>query len=212
MAKDTQPSGDTDNNISQDPTSSRTVFSGAHDYFINNVLPDNIQAHITKIQAPTSYANNRDQTFILVRSGKGKALINGVEYDLKPNTLINLGPFHRYRFLPSKEAPLEIAEARMNSSTYVYMIANPYLKCEQMVVPSQPPVVHLSGLSAQIANQSMDGLLYEAKNKSSDQIHLCFCYMMDFLGILRIRAKGIFFSNRKNREKDKNRTKDREKR
>lgn len=194
MAKDTQPSGDTDNNISQDPTSSRTVFSGAHDYFINNVLPDNIQAHITKIQAPTSYANNRDQTFILVRSGKGKALINGVEYDLKPNTLINLGPFHRYRFLPSKEAPLEIAEARMNSSTYVYMIANPYLKCEQMVVPSQPPVVHLSGLSAQIANQSMDGLLYEAKNKSSDQIHLCFCYMMDFLGIITDQMPKEYFS------------------
>lgn len=207
MTKDTQPPNDTGNTISQDPTSSRTVFSGAHDYFINNVLPDNIQAHITRIQAPTSYANNRDQTFILVRAGKGKALINGIEYTLKPDTLINLGPFHRYRFLPSKEAPLEIAEARMNSSTYVYMIANPYLKCEQLIVPSQPPVVHLSGLSAQIAKESMEGLLYEAKNNSSDQIHLCFCYMMDFLGIITDQMPKEYFSPAEKIEKKERKTK-----
>ena len=126
MQKDIPQSVDPD----EPKTPGRAIFSGAHDYFVNNVLPDTIQAHVSRYQTPTSYANNRDQTFILVRSGKGKALINGLEYNLKPNTLINLGPFHRYRFLPSKGAPLEIAEARMNSSTYIYMIANPYLKCE----------------------------------------------------------------------------------
>lgn len=168
----------------QSAQKNRTVFSGAHDYFANNVLPKSIHAHLRHIKSPTSYINNRDQTFLLVRSGVGTLRVNGLEYKLKPNTLINLGPFHRYRLFPSKGAGLEIAEARMNSSTYVYMIANPYLKYEHFSVPSQPPVVHLKGLPAQIANDSMDGLLAEVKNKSDDSIQLCFCYMMNFLGII----------------------------
>ncbi len=190
MPKDNISNPDTEKTLSQ----KRTVFSGAHDYFINNVLPDTIQARINRINAPTSYVNNRDQTFLLVLSGKGKAMINGLEYDLKPNTLINLGPFHRYRFLPSSKAPLEIAEARMNSSTYVYMIANPYLKCEQLFVPSQPPVVYLKGLYAQIASDSMNCLLEEAKANSPDKISLCFCYMMDFLGIITDNMPKDYFS------------------
>ena len=190
MQKDTPPTPETDITAS----SNRTVFSGAHDYFVNNVLPDTIKAHVNRIQAPTSYANNRDQTFLLVRSGKGTALVNGVEYSLKPNTLINLSPFHRYRFLPAKGSTLEIAEARMNSSTYVYMIANPYLKMEQLNVPSQPPVVHLRGLEAEIAKESMDGLLREAKNNSPEQIQLCFCYMMNFLGIITDQMPREYFS------------------
>lgn len=184
-------------------TPGRAVFSGAHDYFVNNVLPDTIRAHVSHHQTPTSYANNRDQTFILVRSGKGKALINGLEYNLKPNTLINLGPFHRYRILPAKGASLEIAEARMNSSTYVYMIANPYLKCEQMIVPSQPPVVYLNGLDAEIANESMAGLLREAKDDSADRIHLCFCYMMNFLGIITDQMPKDYFSSNLTQKKEK---------
>ena len=176
MQKDIPQSVDPD----EPKTPGHAIFSGAHDYFVNNVLPDTIQAHVSRYQTPTSYANNRDQTFILVRSGKGKALIN-------------LGPFHRYRFLPSKGTPLEIAEARMNSSTYVYMIANPYLKCEQMTVPSQPPVVYLKGLSAEIANESMDGLLHEAMNDSADRIQLCFCYMMNFLGIITDQMPKAYF-------------------
>lgn len=199
MQKDIPQSVDPD----EPKTPGRAIFSGAHDYFVNNVLPDTIQAHVSRYQTPTSYANNRDQTFILVRSGKGKALINGLEYNLRPNTLINLGPFHRYRFLPSKGTPLEIAEARMNSSTYVYMIANPYLKYEQMTVPSQPPVVYLKGLSAEIANESMDGLLHEAMNDSADRILLCFCYMMNFLGIITDQMPKAYFASNATHNKEK---------
>ena len=171
-------------NTGKPKTNSRTVFSGSHDYFANNVLPNSIHAHLRHINTPTSYINNRDETFLLVRSGTGTICVNGLEHKLKPNTLVNLGPFHRYRLFPSKGAELEIAESRMNSSTYVYMIANPYLKYERFSVPSQPPVVHLKGLAAQIANDSMDGLLREVKNQSNDKIHLCFCYMMNFFGII----------------------------
>lgn len=189
MAKDPSSKQDPEKNVAQ----TRTVFSGAHDYFINNVLPDTIQARITHISAPTSYVNNRDQTFLLVLSGEGTAMVNGLEYKLKKDTLINLGPFHRYRFLPSSKEPLEIAEARMNSSTYVYMIANPYLKCEQLYIPSQPPVVYLEGLYAQIASESMNCLLEETKRNSPDKISLCFCYMMDFLGIITDNMPKDYF-------------------
>lgn len=174
-------------------SSNRTVFSGAHDYFVNNVLPNRIQAHVSKIETPTSYANNQDETFILVRSGKGKIIINGLEYNLQPNTLINLSPFHRYRYLPAKGSTLEIAEARMNSGTYVYMIANPYLKMEQINIPSQPPVIHLKGLYADIAAESMEGLLQETKSNAPDQVQTCFCYMMNFLGMITDQMPREYF-------------------
>ena len=121
----------------------KSVLAGAHDYFVNNVLPSDIKACVRKIKAPTLYVNNHDETFLLVRSGHGTLTVNGLDYRLKPDTLVNLGPFHRYRYQPDKGETLEIAESRMNSGTYVYLVANPYMKFEQFYVPSEPPVVAL---------------------------------------------------------------------
>ena len=180
--------------ITETRNQNRTVFSGAHDYFANNVLPESVHAHLRHIKTPMSYTNNRDQTFFLVRSGTGSLSVNGLDYKLRQNTRVNLGPFHRYRLLPSKRGELEVAEARMNSGTYMYLIANPYLKYESFAVPSQPPVVHLKGLSAQIANDSMNGLLYEAKNKTDESIQLCFCYMMNFVGIITDQMTKEYFT------------------
>ena len=102
-------------------------------------------------------------------------------------------PFHRYRYQPDDGEVLEIAESRMNSGTYVYLVANPYMKFEQFYVPSEPPVVALSGLYAEIANDAMNGILAETERQSPDQLQLCFCYMMDLLGILTEKnAAGIF--------------------
>ena len=112
-------------------------------------------------KAPTLYVNNHDETFLLVRSGHGTLTVNGLDYRLKPDTLVNLGPFHRYRYQPDKGETLEIAESRMNSGTYVYLVANPYMKFEQFYVPSEPPVVALHGLYAEIANDAMGGILAE---------------------------------------------------
>lgn len=123
----------------------KSVLAGAHDYFVNNVLPSDIKACVRKIKAPTLYVNNHDETFLLVRSGHGTLTVNGLDYRLKPDTLVNLGPFHRYRYHPDKGETLEIAESRMNSGTYVYLVANPYMKFEQFYVPSEPPVVALHG-------------------------------------------------------------------
>lgn len=169
---------------SKSPSRGSSTFSGAHDYFSNNVLPQDIHARVRHITSPTSYINNQEQTFLLIRSGKGTICVNGLQYDIKPDTLIYLGPFHRYRIIPSGAEGLELAEARIHSSTYVYMIANPYLKYEHMTVPSEPPIAYLKGLSAQIANDSMDALLYEVENHTKDSIHFCFCYIMDFFGLI----------------------------
>ena len=114
----------------------KPVLAGAHDYFVNNVLPSDIKACIRKIKAPTLYVNNHDETFLLVRSGHGTLTVNGLDYRLKPDTLVNLGPFHRYRYQPDDGETLEIAESRMNSGTYVYLVANPYMKFERFYVPS----------------------------------------------------------------------------
>ena len=174
-------------------TPNKPIFFGSHDYFVENVLPDNIQARLRRINAPTPYVNNRDEVFLLVRSGTGIMTVNGLEYRLRPNTLINLGPFHRYRFIPDKGSTLEIADSRMNSGTYVYMIANPYLKRKQFFVTSEPPVVHLTGLLAEVANDAMTGLLAEMENKSEDRMQLCFCYMMDLFGIITDMMPKSYF-------------------
>lgn len=161
----------------------RGVLSGAHDYFVNNVLPDDIKACVKRIKSPTLYMNNHDETFILVRAGKGRLTVNGIEYKLCAGTLINLGPFHRYRYIPDG-GELEVVEARTNPGTYVYMIANPYLRLEQFSVPSEPPVVQLTGLYADIANESMNGILTEMEKKSPDRTGLCFCYLTDLFGLI----------------------------
>ena len=181
-------------NEGKSPITINSNFSGAHDYFTNNVLPEDIRTHLRRIKAPTPYANNRDQVFMLVRAGTGKMVVNGIEYRLKPNTLINLGPFHRYRFIPDVGKMLEIVDSRMNSGTYVYMIANPYLKRKQFFVTSEPPVVHLTGLLAEVANDAMTGLLAEMENKSEDRMQLCFCYMMDLFGIITDMMPKSYFS------------------
>ena len=50
MQKDTPQSVDPD----EPKTPGRAVFSGAHDYFVNNVLPDTIQAHVSRYLMPTT--------------------------------------------------------------------------------------------------------------------------------------------------------------
>ena len=146
----------------------KSVLAGAHDYFVNNVLPSDIKACVRKIKAPTLYVNNHDETFLLVRSGHGTLTVNGLDYRLKPDTLVNSG-------------------------TYVYLVANPYMKFEQFYVPSEPPVVALHGLYAEIANDAMDGILAETERQSPDQLQLCFCYMMDLLGIVTEKMPREYF-------------------
>lgn len=189
MAKETFPM----DAESAEKTGNRSVISGAHDYFVNNVLPHEIKACVRHIKSSTLYANNRDQTFILVRAGRGTLVVNGLEYALSANTLVNLGPFHRYRYIPEKGEELEIVESRMNSGTYVYMIANPYLKLEQLPIQSEPPVVHLHGIYADIANEAMNGILAEMKKKSDDSISLCFCYMTDLFGLITEKMPKDYF-------------------
>ena len=153
----------------------KSVLAGAHDYFVNNVLPSDIKACVRKIKAPTLYVNNHDETFLLVRSGHGTLTVNGLDQ-------------------PDKGETLEIAESRMNSGTYVYLVANPYMKFEQFYVPSEPPVVALHGLYAEIANDAMDGILAETERQSPDQLQLCFCYMMDLLGIMTEKMPREYFT------------------
>jgi mannose-6-phosphate isomerase-like protein (cupin superfamily) len=174
----------------------RGVLSGAHDYFVNNVLPNDIKTCVRHVKSKTLYVNNHDETFLFVRAGKGKLIVNAVEYDLSPNTLVNLGPFHRYRYLPAPDSEMEIVECRTNPGTYVYMIANPYFKLDNFTVPSEPPVVHLKGIYADIANESMDGLLKEMDNKSTDCIPLCFCYLTDLFGLITEKLPKAYYKTR----------------
>ena len=119
MQKDST-SKSTQNKQKSSPRNNST-FSGAHDYFSNNVLPQDIHARTRHIKAPTSYINNQEQTFfLLVRSGTGTIYVNGMGYKLKPNTLIYLSPFHRYRLLPSARRNLPL-QRRASTAVPTYI-------------------------------------------------------------------------------------------
>lgn len=179
-----------------------SAFGETHNYFIKNVLPNNIQAHKRSVRKATSYAHNKDQTFLLVKSGTGTLNVNGLDYPLVPNTLVNFGPFHIYRYLPDEGQVLELVESRMNSGSYMYLIANPYFKIPKLFIPSEPPVMKLRGILKDIANDAMDGLLYECSRNSSDRNSLCLCYMTDLFGI--VTDENVRSSRREERQREKN--------
>lgn len=166
------------------PDTEKMQFGETHSYFSNNVLPHSIQANKRKIAAPTAYIHNHDLSCLLITGGTGKLSVNGRDYILRPNILVTLGPFHVYRCTPDKGQTLEITEARINSGTYMYLIANPYFKLPEFSVPSEPPVLHLHGLAKDIAYQAMEGLLAECGGERQDGYSLCFCYMTDLFGLL----------------------------
>lgn len=81
----------------------------------------------------------------------------------------------------------------MNSGTYVYLVANPYMKFEQFYVPSEPPVVALHGCMPRSRMMPWGGILAETERQSPDQLQLCFCYMMDLLGIMTEKMPREYF-------------------
>lgn len=159
-------------------------FGEAHDYFIENVQPRNIQACRRTVHNPSSMIHNRDQTFLLIRRGTGTLTVNGLNYPLRPGTLVNLSPFHIYRYIPEEGQTLEVVESRMNSGTYMYLVSNPYFRMQNFIVPSEPPIVYLKGMMKDIAYAAMDGLLAEFGKDSWDADSLCFCYMTELFGII----------------------------
>ena len=55
-------------------------------------------------------------------------------------------------------------------------------------------MVYLTGLLADIANDSMNGLLGEMNVRSDDSTSICFCYMMDLFGIITDKMPRSYFS------------------
>ena len=172
----------TDNH--SDTTKNSSKFGETHTYFTKNVLPGSIQAHRCKITMPNSYVHNQDYTMILVTSGTGTLTVNGIDYRLKPDTLVNLGCFHVYRFTPDEGQVLKFNEARINNGAYLYLIANPYFKINNFLVPSEPPIMELKGFMKDLACEAMDGLLSECESSNPDKYNLCFCYITDLFGII----------------------------
>ena len=125
------------------------------------MLPHNVQARLHSVSRPTSLFQNREETFLLVRSGSGSLVVNGLEYKLRPDTLAMLGPFHSYRLVPDLGKTLDLYYAQINCETYVYMIANPYFRQRKMIVPSEPAV-----------------------QDQPDKFNICICYMNDLFGII----------------------------
>ena len=68
------------------------------------------------------------------------------------------------------------------------------MKFEQFYVPSEPPVVALHGLYAEIANDAMGGILRgDGAAVAPISLQLCFCYMMDLLGIMTEKMPREYF-------------------
>lgn len=159
-------------------------FGETHTYFTKNVLPGSIQAHRCKISMANSYVHNQDYTMILITSGTGTVTVNGIDYRLTPDTLVNLGCFHVYRFTPDEGQVIKFTEARINTGAYLYLIANPYFKINTFTVPSEPPVLNLKGIMKDVAYEAMEGLLNECEGNNPDKYNLSFCYITDLFGLV----------------------------
>ncbi len=170
-------------NKKETPGSGYSPF-GVDDYFVKNVLPTSIYAQERRITTPTPSIHNRDELLILVRSGSGVITVNSIRYPVKKNTIISLGPFHRYSLTPNPDQELVVAEGRMNAGTYVYILACPYYKVKNMSVPSEPAVAHLTGRMADMAGRTMDAFLRESIENRSDRNKICYCYMMELFGAM----------------------------
>ena len=164
-------------------------FGESESYFAKSAIPTDIHAVKRTITMAGSYIHNQDITFILVTGGSGTITVNGLDYPLKTNMLINLSPFHVYRFTPSKGHSLDIVQSGMNSGTYLYLIANPYYKMRTFSIPSEPIIVELSGLYKDIGFQAMQGLLSECGKDDKYAKSLCFCYMTDLFGLINNKHK-----------------------
>jgi hypothetical protein len=170
-------------NKKENPSSGYSPF-GVDDYFVKNVLPASIYAQERRITTPTPSLHNRDELLILVRSGSGAITVNSIRYPVKKNTIISLGPFHRYSLTPNQDQELVIAEGRMNAGTYVYILACPYYKVKNLSVPSEPAVAHLTGRLAEMACRTMDAFLCESIENREDRNKICYCYMMELFGAM----------------------------
>jgi len=170
-------------NKKENPGSGYSPF-GVDDYFVKNVLPTSIYAQERRITTPTPSLQNRDELLILVRSGSGAITVNNIRYPVKKNTIISLGPFHRYSLTPNQDQELVIAEGRMNAGTYVYILACPYYKVKNLSVPSEPAVAHLTGRLAEMASRTMDTFLRESIENRDDRNKICYCYMMELFGAM----------------------------
>lgn len=174
----------TNNDTNTEALKKNSKFGETHTYFIKNVLPSSMKAHKYKVSMPNSYVHNQDNTFILVTSGTGTLTVNGIDYRLEPDTLVSLGCFHVYRFTPDEGQVLKITEARINNGAYLYLIANPYFKIDKFTVPSEPPILKVTGLMKDMAYEAMEGLCAECVSDNSDKYNMCFCYITDLFAII----------------------------
>lgn len=174
----------TNNETNSETLMKISKFGETHSYFTKSVLPSSMKAHKYSVSMPNSYIHNQDNTFILVTSGTGTLTVNGLEYRLEPDTLVSLGCFHVYRFTPDEGEVLKITEARINNGAYLYLIANPYYKVDKFSVPSEPPILKVSGLMKEIAYEAMEGLCAECTSDNVDKYNMCYCYITDLFAIV----------------------------
>lgn len=161
-----------------------SMFGQADEYFEKNVLPRDVKGYQRIITRTTPYNHSHDTHYVFVRSGTGILTMNGLDYRLLPNTLTCLSPFNRYRYTPDPGQKLDIVECRFNSGAYVYLISNPYYKIKHFDVPTEPPIVRVSGFMKDIARQAIAGILEESAKNRPDSTDMLFCYITDLAGVI----------------------------
>ena len=165
---------------------------GLTGYFAKTIFPLEVWGRQQTITAETPVLWEKDNYFLLVRSGCGRIYVNQIEWNIRRGSLLCLGPFHAYRIEPDPGETLDILEAHINNGAYLYVLACPSIKIHKMLIPNLPATVQLSLEDTQIAEAT---LLDYLRVSSPDCMNhkLCFLYIMELFGLLLSNEKRSQF-------------------
>lgn len=161
----------------------REITFGMGDHYGRDLIPLAVWGRQRVISEKTPVFQEDDQYFLLVTSGTGTISINHISVPVKRGTLICMGPFHAYRVIPDDGCRLGLLETHISPGAYMYVLACPYFRAQNIAIPDTPIVVHLDDAETAMAESSMIQFLHAAQSEPVDH-KLCFLFTVRLFGLL----------------------------
>lgn len=123
-----------------------------------------------KITSQELTHSHDDIELILVTSGKGNLIINGVSHEIYPGSMAHLLPYHIHSIHPNKGQTLQIYCCRFSlAALMTFSIARRYQNKERYIFEFGSPVVYLNKKEAADIKSNFDNI--ELENIKSEEMH-----------------------------------------
>lgn len=110
------------------------------------------------VTSQTVLKKNSGITLLYFRDSNGKIVVNTREYPVSRGTLMCLGAYHYFQFLPEDE-PMKVEQCRFSYDTFLYMAANPYYHFSELTLTTEPLTAHLTGELRDRTEKVVDALV-----------------------------------------------------